>query len=91
LTTSSQYLRGDEANLLSTIDGFTVVNLTANYAIANHIRLTGRVTNLLGSEHATFGLLGEADEVLGDDYQDPRFLSPGAPRAAWVGVEFSFR
>jgi outer membrane receptor protein involved in Fe transport len=91
LTTSNQYLRGDEANLLPTIDGFTVVNLTANYAIANHIRLTGRVTNLFGSEYATFGLLGEADEVLGDDYQDPRFLSPGAPRAAWVGVEFSFR
>jgi iron complex outermembrane receptor protein len=91
LTTSNQYLRGDEANLLSTIDGFTVVNLTANYAIRTHIRLTGRVTNLLGSEHSTFGLLGAADGVLGDDYQDPRFLSPGAPRAAWVGVEFSFR
>jgi outer membrane receptor protein involved in Fe transport len=91
VTTSNQYLRGDEANLLPAIDGFAVVNLTADYAIANHIRLTGRVTNLFGSEHATFGLLGEADEVLGDDYEDPRFLSPGAPRAAWVGVEFSFR
>lgn len=90
LTTSNQYLRGDEANLLPAIDGFAIVNLTANYAIAN-IRLTGRVTNLFGSEHSTFGLLGEADEVLGDDYDDPRFLSPGAPRAAWVGVEFSFR
>ena len=91
LTASNQYLRGDEANLLPAIDGFTVVNLTANYAIRNHFRLTGRVTNLFGSEFSTFGLLGEADEVLGDDYQDPRFLSPGAPRAAWVGVEFSFR
>jgi len=29
--------------------------------------------------------------VLGDDYQDPRFLSPAAPRAAWVGVELFFR
>ena len=51
LTTSNQYLRGDEANLLPALDGFAVVNLTANYAIANHIRLTGRVTNLFGSEH----------------------------------------
>jgi outer membrane receptor protein involved in Fe transport len=91
LTTSNQYLRGDEANLLPTIDGFAVLNLTANYPIGNHVRLTGRVTNLFGSEHSTFGLLGEADEVLGDDYEDPQFLSPGAPRAAWVGVEFSFR
>ena len=32
---------------------------------------------------STFGLLGEADQVLGDNYEDPRFLSPGAPRAAW--------
>ncbi|MQA29288.1 MAG: TonB-dependent receptor [Luteitalea sp.] len=91
LTTSKQYLRGDEANLLPTIDGFSVANLTASYAIARHIALTARVTNLFDSEHSTFGLLGEADEVLGDDYEDPRFLSPGAPRAAWVGLEFSFR
>jgi len=89
--TSNQYLRGDEANLLPALDGFTVVNLTAKYSVTNHVRLTGRVTNLFGSEYATFGLLGEADEVLGDDYEDPRFLGPGAPRAAWVGVEFSFR
>jgi iron complex outermembrane receptor protein len=91
VTTSNQYLRGDEANLLPALDGFGVVNLTANYAFTSHIRLTGRVTNLFGSEHSAFGLLGEADEVLGDDYEDPRFLSPGAPRAAWVGLEFSVR
>ena len=53
--------------------------------------LTGRVTNLFGRKYETFGLLGEADEVLGDDYEDPRFLSPGAPRAGWVGVQVSFR
>lgn len=91
VTTSNHYLRGDEANLLPAIDGFGLVSVTANYAVGNHIRLTGRVTNLFGSEYATFGLLGEADEVLGDDYEDPRFLGPGAPRAAWVGLEFSFR
>lgn len=42
-------------------------------------------------EYSTFGLLGEADEVLGDDYNDPRFLSPGAPRAARLGLRLSFR
>ncbi len=91
LATSSQYLRGDEANLLPALAGFSVFNLTANYPLARRIALTARVTNLFGSEHSTFGLLGEADEVLGDDYEDPRFVSPGAPRAAWVGLEFSFR
>jgi len=91
LATSRQYLRGDEANLLSALDGFALVNLHARYALGRHVRLTARVTNLLDADYATFGLLGDADEVLGDDYEDPRFLSPGAPRAAWVGVQFGFR
>jgi outer membrane receptor protein involved in Fe transport len=29
--------------------------------------------------------------VLGDEYEDQQFVSPGAPRAAWVGLRFSFR
>jgi outer membrane receptor protein involved in Fe transport len=88
---SGQYLRGDEANLLSKVDGFAVVNLNAQYAIGRNVRIRGRVANLIGTEYETFGVLGEADEVLGDDYDDPRFLSPGAPRAGWIGLEFSFR
>ena len=88
---SSQYLRGDEANLLPTLDGFTVVNLMADYALGRHVAITARVANLFDSEHSTFGLLGEADEVLGDDFDDPRFVSPGSPRAAWVGIRVSLR
>lgn len=91
LATSSQPLRGDEANLLGPLAGFRVVNLSASYPVAPAVALSARVTNLFGSRHATFGLLGDADDVLGDDYDDPRFLNPGAPRAAWVGVTFSLR
>ena len=91
LTASNQYLRGDEANLLPAVDGFSIVNVSASYAITRNVGLTARLTNLFDSEYSTFGLLGEADEVLGDDYDDPRFLSPGAPRAAWVGLRLSFR
>jgi hypothetical protein len=29
--------------------------------------------------------------VLGDEFEDPRFVSPGPPRAAWVGIELAFR
>lgn len=91
LTTSGQYLRGDEANLLPALEGFRVVNLNARYTVTRNLSLTVRVTNLFDSEYSTFGLLGEADEVLGNDYGDPRFLSPGAPRAAWVGLRFAIR
>lgn len=88
--TSCLFLRGDEANLLPRVDGAPLVGLTASYRVNERIRLTGRVTNLFNKSYATFGLLGEADDVLGDDYEDPRFLSPGAPRAAWAGIEIGF-
>jgi hypothetical protein len=45
---------------------------------------------LFVTDYATFGLLGHADEVLGDEFDDARFLSPGASHAAWVDIEFSF-
>ena len=89
LATSSQFLRGDEANLLSPVDGFATADVSVGYAINRRLRVSARVTNLFDTGFETFGLLGEADEVLGDDYANPRFLSPGAPRAAWVGVELT--
>jgi outer membrane receptor protein involved in Fe transport len=91
LTTSGQHLRGDEANLLPAIDGFSLVNVSAKYALSRNVALTARVTNLFDSKYSTFGLLGEADEVLGAEYEDPQFVSPGAPRGAWIGLRFSFR
>ena len=69
----------------------SVVDLNGTYTVGKRIRLAARVTNLFGAEYSTFGLLGEADDVLGDAYDDPRFLGPGAPRAAWVGIELVFR
>lgn len=90
VTSSSQYLRGDEANLLPALDGFAVAHLSASYMLTRRLAVTGRVTNLFDASYETFGLLGEADDVLGDDYDDPRFLSPGAPRAAWLGISVGF-
>ena len=89
--TSSFYLRGDEANLLDPIEGRTIFNLGAGWRLGARARLVGRISNLFNAEFSTFGLLGEADEVLGDDFEDPRFESPGAPRAAWIGLELAFR
>jgi outer membrane receptor protein involved in Fe transport len=87
LTGSSQFYRGDEANLLDPIDGFTVANLAGRVALTPRMSVVGRVVNVFDSEYATFGLLGDAEDVLGDDFDAPQFLSPGAPRAAWVGVQ----
>jgi iron complex outermembrane recepter protein len=87
---SSQFLRGDEANLLAPIEGYAVVNLAARFALTPRVEVFADIINLTNAEYETFGLLGEADDVLGDEYDDSRFVSPGAPRAAWLGVRLKF-
>jgi outer membrane cobalamin receptor len=86
---SSIFLRGDEANRLPPIRGAATANVSGGYALYERVRIVARATNVLGARYATFGVLGDPSDVLGDDYTDPRFVSPGAPRAAWIGLEWS--
>jgi len=87
---AGRYYRGDEANLLGKIDGYQVVNLHGDYRVNRHVSIFAAVNNLFDSEYETFGLLGEADEVL-EDYEEnqPRFLSPGEPRSISIGVRLN--
>ena len=87
---SSQVFRGDEGNLIDRIPGYSIVNLRGRYMLWNNLSIFAKVNNLFNERYETFGLFGEADEVLGDDFEDSRFLSPGAPRAAWIGLEATF-
>jgi len=89
LYNSNQVFRGDEANLNPTLPGFVVFNLRAEYRFNEHIALFGKVNNLFDKRFETFGLYGQPDEVLGDAFNDPRFVSPGAPRAGWIGFRLS--
>jgi iron complex outermembrane recepter protein len=84
---SSQYLRGDEANLMPPVPGFAVVNARVAYRVGSHASVFAMINNLFDAEVSTFGVLGDATEVLGPTYDSPRFLGPGAPRAAWLGIE----
>lgn len=86
LYNSDRVLRGDESNQLDTVEGFAVVNLRGRYQFHKNLAGFIRVDNVFDEEYETFGLLGEADEVLGDEFNDPRFLGPGAPRGAWIGL-----
>jgi outer membrane receptor protein involved in Fe transport len=90
LATSEIYHRGDEGNLVETIDGYMVLNLRGEYRLGARASVFVTVDNVLDADHETFGLFGDADEVLGDDFDDPSFLGPGAPRAIWAGVRLSF-
>ena len=95
LIASDQVLRGDEANLLDTVAGYGIVNLMTTYRIVesgNPFRLEAflQVKNLFDNDYETFGLLGDAAEVLGSEFDNPRFLGPGAPRGIWGGLRIWF-
>ncbi|MFK8067464.1 MAG: TonB-dependent receptor [Gammaproteobacteria bacterium] len=87
---SSQYYRGDEANEDEEIGGYTVVNLHSRYKLNENVEFFAKVDNLLDNEYETFGLYGEPDEAPGFDFENPRFVGVGAPRAGWIGIKASF-
>ena len=90
LASSGVYLRGDEANLLGKTADYAVLNVRADYAIRDRMRLFLNIDNVLDRDFETFGVLGDAERVLGPTYTSTRFLSPAAPRAAWLGLEIDF-
>ena len=85
---SGQFLRGDEANLLDPVPGFAVLNAHARTRLTDRLAAVVQVQNILDARFHTFGVLGDPSLVADDD--DPRFLSPGVPRAIWGGVEVKF-
>ena len=89
LYNSAQYYRGDEANLNDPVPGYVIFNLRSEFQVLDEVALYMRVDNLFDRRYATFGLYGQADDVLGDEFDNPRFVSPGAPRAVWAGIRLS--
>lgn len=89
---SSQIMRGDEANALAEIDGFTLLNLRASYTVADNLAVFARVSNVFDTDYENFGLLGEDPGEVLPELSDtrPLFLGAGAPRAAWLGVRLRF-
>lgn len=87
---SDRYLRGDEANLLDPIHPYAIVGLRGEWRVWRNVSLLARFDNLFDSNYETFGLLGDPEEVLGPEFDDPRFLSPGAPIGGWVGASVWF-
>ncbi len=87
---SGAYFRGDEGNLLEELDGHSVVNVRAEYRLGERASLFASIENLLDEEYETFGVLGEAGDVLGEEFDEPYFVGPGAPLGAWIGVRIAF-
>jgi outer membrane receptor protein involved in Fe transport len=87
---SSQFLRGDEANLLAPVPGYVVVGARLGWQIAPPVAVVLLLSNVLDARYATFGVLGDATDVLGPTFDSPRFLGPGAPRAAWLELDLRY-
>ncbi len=90
---SSQYIRGDESNQLDTVDSYMLVNVRGSWAVTEHVDLMFRISNLFDADYETFGLLGEDPSGVKlpefQEFSDPRFFGPGAPRAGFVGIRVS--
>jgi outer membrane receptor protein involved in Fe transport len=92
LYNSDQVLRGDEANLLETVDGYAIVNLRMSYRVNKRVEMFGKVNNLFDTDYESFGLIGEdPTEILPNLTNDsPNFLGVGAPIGGWVGLRVRF-
>lgn len=85
---SSQYYRGDEANVDKKIAAYKVVNLHGRYKLNQNVEFFAKVDNLFDSEYNTFGLYGQPDEAPGlGNLSDEHFVGASAPRAGWVGIK----
>ena len=100
ITSGSIFARGDENNsdVNGKVAGYTVFNADANWRFHQNWSGFLKVTNILDKDYASLGILGTnafntADRSFNADpttWQSEQFQSPGAPRAAWVGVRYEF-
>jgi outer membrane receptor protein involved in Fe transport len=97
---SSQYAFGNENNKDqgegAKVRGYAVVNMDTRYTFGKTgWELFGRVNNIFDKEYYSAGMLGEtffnaAGAFQGGDDERAFLVSPGAPRAGWIGVRYNF-
>jgi iron complex outermembrane receptor protein len=101
LSFAGVYARGDENNEDENgkVAGYTIFNMDANYRLNSNWSAFAKVNNVFDKEYATLGVLGvnafntpdRSFNTAGEaGWADEQFRSPGAPRAAWVGVRYEF-
>ena len=92
MAASSRVLVGDEGNDQPELDGYGIANLRSVYRLRDGLEVFVRVENLFDKVYATFGALAELDIFLSEapDAEVPRFVTPGAPRSGFAGVQIRF-
>tara|TARA_R110000850_G_scaffold191091_2_gene317248 strand:+ start:23832 stop:26183 length:2352 start_codon:yes stop_codon:yes gene_type:complete len=89
---SNSRFRGDESNLDNDqLSGFVLVNINAAWKPTKLVTFFASVDNLFDRDFETFGVYGEGDEVLGDEFEDAyRFVGAGNPVSVQGGVRLRF-
>ena len=88
IATSGGFLRGDDGNRRTRVDGYGILNLHARYRPIQHVELWARVDNVTNADYETGGALNF--NAFGNPIAVERFLAPGPPIAGWAGVRVSF-
>ena len=81
------------------LPAFAVVNLDSQYNLGNGWQVWAKAINVFDSDYYTTGRLGvnaftdsgNAFEADTDHWKGAAFVSPGAPRAGWLGVRYEFK
>jgi len=93
---SDQYARGDENNqdAFGKIPAYTLVNLDARYQANKKFQIFLKVDNVFDKDYETLGVLGENFFINGSfdagNTRAEQFRSVGAPRGAWIGINYAF-
>lgn len=90
---SDQYYFGDASNQNPKLGGFYVINLRTSYQVTDYLQLFALVDNVTDNKYATFGIFGEVSSIPLPGVahpSDPRFISVGAPVAAYGGMRITF-
>lgn len=78
------------------VAGYAILNLNAEARLGGGWQLFAKVNNVFDKHYATAGALAENPFVGGSFQADPNnwrretFVAPGAPRAAWLGLRYTF-
>jgi hypothetical protein len=77
--------RFETAFLAASPDNPFADTATGSVVLSKRLSLIARITHLLDCKLSSFGTFGEASDVLGPAFDNPRLLVPAAPRAYSVG------
>jgi len=83
---STQFLRGDEANLQPPLPGYVTVNAEAEYQIRKGLLLYVEGENILDRRYASFGLYGDPTGNSAFPFTNPRFIVSAQPFGLWAGL-----